>query len=242
MTHRILILAFVLAGASSAGAQGPITAAKRAARNAATATNQHIAQETGQQVPQQPAPAAASQKTAAQKPAVRTPAAPQAAAQQPATQPPAPNAAAQQSSRATTAQDSTGAAAVQQGAAVDSAVVAAADSAAGGKPLIMRESFAYSPEGRRDPFVSLMKSRDLRPTLSDLRLTGVLFDMSGRRPIAVLRDSVAGVQWRVTTGMSLGRMRIAAIRPKTVVFTIEEFGFSRQDSLVLGDTTRVRSK
>jgi len=33
-----------------------------------------------------------------------------------------------------------------------------------------------------------------------------------------------------------------AIRLKTVVFTIDEFGTTRQDSLVLGDSTKVRGK
>jgi len=108
--------------------------------------------------------------------------------------------------------------------------------------LVMREQFAYDRDGRRDPFVSLMTTTDLRPTLSDLRLTSVLYDQSGRRPVAIMRDSIAGVQWRVTTGMTLGRMRVSSIRPRVVVFTIEEFGFSRQDSLMLRDTTRVRSK
>lgn len=108
--------------------------------------------------------------------------------------------------------------------------------------LVMREQFAYARDGRRDPFVSLMTTTDLRPTLSDLRLTSVLYDQSGRRPVAIMRDSIAGVQWRVTTGMTLGRMRVSSIRPRVVVFTIEEFGFSRQDSLMLRDTTRVRSK
>jgi hypothetical protein len=103
----------------------------------------------------------------------------------------------------------------------------------------MRETFAYSRDARRDPFVSLMTTSDLRPTMSDLRLTGILYDLSGRRPVAILRD-LAGGQWRVTTGMTLGRMRVAQIKPKTVIFTIEEFGFSRNDSLLLGDTTRVR--
>ena len=106
---------------------------------------------------------------------------------------------------------------------------------------VMRESFDYSRDTRRDPFVSLMTTSDLRPTLSDLRLTGILYDLSGRRPVAILRD-VAGGQWRVTTGMTLGRMRVAQIKPKTIIFTIEEFGFNRQDSLVLGDTTRVRHR
>jgi len=105
----------------------------------------------------------------------------------------------------------------------------------------MRETFDYARDTRRDPFVSLMTTSDLRPTLTDLRLTGILYDLSGRRPVAILRD-IAGGQWRVTTGMTLGRMRVAQIKPKTIIFTIEEFGFNRQDSLVLGDTTRVRRR
>jgi len=106
---------------------------------------------------------------------------------------------------------------------------------------VMRESFDYTRDTRRDPFVSLMTTSDLRPTLTDLRLTGILYDLSGRRPVAILRD-IAGGQWRVTTGMTLGRMRVAQIKPKTIIFTIEEFGFNRQDSLILGDTTRVRHR
>jgi hypothetical protein len=106
---------------------------------------------------------------------------------------------------------------------------------------VMRESFDYTRDTRRDPFVSLMTSSDLRPTLTDLRLTGILYDLSGRRPVAILRD-IAGGQWRVTNGMTLGRMRVAQIKPKTIIFTIEEFGFNRQDSLILGDTTRVRHR
>jgi hypothetical protein len=109
------------------------------------------------------------------------------------------------------------------------------------EPTVMRESFDYARDTRRDPFVSLMTTSDLRPTLTDLRLTGILYDLSGRRPVAILRD-IAGGQWRVTTGMTLGRMRVAQIKPKTIIFTIEEFGFNRQDSLILGDTTRVRPR
>jgi hypothetical protein len=109
------------------------------------------------------------------------------------------------------------------------------------EPTVMRETFDYARDTRRDPFVSLMTTSDLRPTLTDLRLTGILYDLSGRRPVAILRD-IAGGQWRVTTGMTLGRMRVAQIKPKTIIFTIEEFGFNRQDSLILGDTTRVRPR
>jgi hypothetical protein len=127
---------------------------------------------------------------------------------------------------------------VQQGTAKPATTVAASNNV---DSPVMRETFDYTRDTRRDPFVSLMTTSDLRPTLSDLHLTGILYDLSGRRPVAILRD-VAGGQWRVTTGMTLGRMRVAQIKPKTIIFTIEEFGFNRQDSLILGDTTRVRHR
>jgi hypothetical protein len=108
---------------------------------------------------------------------------------------------------------------------------------------IMREEYAYSRDGRRDPFYSLLATSELRPTIGDLRLTGILFDRSGKRSVATLRDvSANNVQYRVFVGSTLGRMRVAAIRMKAVIFTIDEFGTSRQDSLFLGDSTRMRAK
>jgi hypothetical protein len=106
--------------------------------------------------------------------------------------------------------------------------------------LIQREVFTYESEGRRDPFVSLMRTTDLRPALQDLRLTGIIFDHTGQRPVAIMRETSTNEQYRVTTGMTLGRMRVAEIRPKKVIFIIEEFGFSRRDSLVLADPTTKR--
>jgi hypothetical protein len=105
---------------------------------------------------------------------------------------------------------------------------------------IMREVFQYNIQGRRDPFFSLMSTGDLRPMLSDLRLTTILYDLSGRRPVAVMNDVSTGQQHRVTTGMMLGRMRVTRITPRKVYFAIEEFGFSRADSLVLADKPQTR--
>jgi hypothetical protein len=107
--------------------------------------------------------------------------------------------------------------------------------------VIMREQYSYAREGRRDPFFSLMSTNELRPTMSDLRLTGILFDPRGHS-VATLRDIGTNAQYRVATGSVLGRMRVSSIRLKTVVFTIDEFGMNRQDSLVLGDSTKVRAK
>ena len=58
--------------------------------------------------------------------------------------------------------------------------------------------------------------------------------------LSSLRDLFTNAQYRVTTGATLGRMRISAIKLMSVVFTIDEFGTTRQDSLVLRDTTKVR--
>jgi hypothetical protein len=106
--------------------------------------------------------------------------------------------------------------------------------------VIMRESFDYGADGRRDPFVSLLTTNELRPTMSDLRLTGILFDHTGQHSVATLRDLTNNAQYRVTTGSTLGRMRVSAIKTTTVVFTIDEFGTSRRDSLTLRDTTKAR--
>jgi hypothetical protein len=107
-------------------------------------------------------------------------------------------------------------------------------------PVILREVFAYEAEGRRDPFVTLLTSDELRPTVADLRLVGVLLDPV--RPIAVMREVGTNTQYRVTTGMKIGRMTVTMIKRRSVIFTIEEFGLNRMDSVVLGDTTKVRAK
>jgi hypothetical protein len=108
--------------------------------------------------------------------------------------------------------------------------------------IIMREQFDYARDGRRDPFYSLISTSELRPTMSDLRLTGILFDQGGGHSVATLRDVTTDQQYRVSTGSQLGRMRVSSIRLKSIVFTIDEFGATRQDSLILGDTTQVRKR
>lgn len=109
-------------------------------------------------------------------------------------------------------------------------------------PVIMREVFTYIPNGRRDPFFPLLNTSELRPALSDLTLAGILQDNSGKgRSVAILKDAQSN-QYRVRVGSTLGRMQVAAIHRNSVVFTIEEFGASRQDSLVLSDSTTARSK
>jgi hypothetical protein len=113
---------------------------------------------------------------------------------------------------------------------------------AGSEVLITRETYSYAGTGKRDPFVSLMNTEELRPLLTDLKLVAVALDPTGRNSVAVLRDVSTKEQYRVKVGQEIGRMRVAAIHEKDVVFGIEEFGYSRQESLAMSDSTKVRTQ
>ena len=108
--------------------------------------------------------------------------------------------------------------------------------------LIEREVFQYDGDGRRDPFISLLTTSDLRPLLTDLKLVAVAYDPRGQNSVAVLRDVTSKTQYRVKVGQTLGRMRVAAIQEKAVIFTIEEFGYSRQELLPIQppDSSKMR--
>ena len=105
---------------------------------------------------------------------------------------------------------------------------------------VSREMYGYDAVGSRDPFYSLILTDDLRPLLGDLKLVGILYQNSGRA-VAVMRDVQTNAQYRVANGGTLGRMRVTQIRPRAVLFSIDEFGLSRQDSLVWSDSTKVRN-
>ena len=213
---RRLIGAVAVCALVAQSASAQYTQAKRAAQNAAAATNTHIANEqrtdgVGEQQPRTPAP----QRLAT--------AAGTANAGTPAT---APTTLAARSAPTRRPQDALN-------------IHAAADTTF--PPVeIMREVYRYSRDGRRDPFLSLLTTSELRPTMSDLRLTTIIYDAAGRHSLAVLRDVSTGEQYRVAPGATLGRMQVAVIRTKVIVFTIDEFGTNRQDSLVLTDPTKVR--
>ena len=213
MTRFIIFVAAISVAARSAHAQGPMSAAKSAAQKAANAASAHVEAEQRPDV----------QSVTSPRPAAR--------AARPATRP------AMRTAVRTAMRPRQAPAVEHAGQHLD---VAASDTGSS-TTVIMREQYAYARDGRRDPFFSLMGTDELRPTMSDLRLTGILFDPAGHS-VATLRDLGTNQQYRVTTGSVLGRLRVSSIRLKTIVFTIDEFGTNRQDSLVLGDSTKVRAK
>lgn len=95
-----------------------------------------------------------------------------------------------------------------------------------------REVFTYVPR-EIDPFSSPMESGAIRPLVADLKVVGIIFDPTGRNSVAVMRDVSTQQQYRAKPGQRLGRARVSQIRPQEVVLTIEEYGFSRQETLKL---------
>lgn len=119
-----------------------------------------------------------------------------------------------------------------QAGAVAGQVAGGEAAAATAQAELVRETYAYRGSGR-DPFVSLLRSGDVRPLLEDLRVTSITYNP--RYPgssVAVMRE-FAGKRYTVRVGDELGRLRIAEIRPYEVVVNVEEFGVERQTVLRL---------
>lgn len=108
----------------------------------------------------------------------------------------------------------------------------------GSTVTVMREAFSYVRGNRRDPFVSLMASGELRPIFTDLVLTGVIYDEDGmgRASIAMLVDNSTGQSYSVRIGQTLGRMRVAKIGRESITFDIDEFGLRRSETLDIEKT------
>ena len=189
-----------------------------------------------------PAPAQTTAKPAATKPAAAKPAATKPAAAKPAAAKPDSLPSTRAAAPARSAQSTTRPAA--PAGRPDSAANSVSISERGtrGEVTFAREVFTYDRSGRRDPFLSLLASGDLRPMLNDLKLVAVAYDPTGRNSVAILRDVSSKDQYRVKLGQTLGRMRVAQIQPKSVTFTIEEFGYSRQEQVSLGDSTTARTQ
>jgi hypothetical protein len=98
---------------------------------------------------------------------------------------------------------------------------------------VMRETFAYTG-GTRDPFNSLINLADAGPEIGDLELVGVYQNLqSPSSSIVVLREKVSAKRHKLRVGDQVGRARLMLIRPRDAVFTIQDFGYERQETLSL---------
>ncbi len=98
---------------------------------------------------------------------------------------------------------------------------------------VMRETFAYTG-GARDPFNSLINMASAGPEIGDLELVGVYQDLrSPSNSVVVLREKVSLKRHKLRVGDQAGRARLVQIRPRDAVFTIQDFGYERQETLSL---------
>jgi hypothetical protein len=120
----------------------------------------------------------------------------------------------------------------QASLAADSALWA--DSVRKAKEIEMsRETFAYGGSAR-DPFNSLFNMAKNGPELADLQLVGIYQNLrSPAASVAVFREKTGGKRHKLRAGDQVGRSRLVQIRDRDVVFTIEDFGFERQETLSL---------
>jgi hypothetical protein len=98
---------------------------------------------------------------------------------------------------------------------------------------VVRETFTYAG-GARDPFASLITEDKVGPEFNDLLLVGVYLDLRrASNSVAVLRDKTNQKRYKLRVGDRLGRLKVAQIRQTDVVFTVEDIGFERQETLSL---------
>lgn len=102
---------------------------------------------------------------------------------------------------------------------------------------VLRETFTYAGASR-DPFTSVLSSGETGPDVGDMVLVAVLQDVrSARNSVAVLREKQGTRRWRVKIGDRVGTATVSMITQRDVTFTIQDFGFERQETLSLRKTT-----
>ena len=130
----------------------------------------------------------------------------------------------------------------QQAGADSARAASVSERGARGQVALMREVFTYSARGRRDPMVSLVTSDEIRPLLTEVEVIAIVYTGSSATSLATLRHLTDKKKiYRVKVGDVLGRMRIAGIERSEVVFTLDEFGFSRTERLPVKPDTTART-
>lgn len=103
-----------------------------------------------------------------------------------------------------------------------------------GEPKLVfeREVFRYPGENRRDPFRPLTRQEDLGPVFNDLTLRMIIYSPDPKQSVAVVADA-AKKSYRLRRGESLGNAQVVEIGPAHVVFSVDDFGVRRQETIDL---------
>lgn len=104
---------------------------------------------------------------------------------------------------------------------------------------VLRESFSYSGSSR-DPFTSVVSQGNAGPDVGSMILVAVLADSrSARSSVAVLREKQGTRRWRVKVGDHVGTATVTLITQRDVTFSVQDFGFERQETLSLRNKPEV---
>ena len=102
---------------------------------------------------------------------------------------------------------------------------------------VLRETFSYAGASR-DPFQSVLRTENTGPDVGDLVLVSILSDSrSARNSVAVLREKAGTRRFRVKVGDKIGNATVTLITQRDVNFSIQDFGFERQETLSLRKTS-----
>ncbi len=104
-------------------------------------------------------------------------------------------------------------------------------------PLLEREVYSYTGQGRRDPFRELEAGAELGPRFEDLELSGVIYSPDAGS-LVVLVDRSTQRRYRVWEGDVVGGAQLLAVTPDQAVFMVTVFGVSRQETLRLKNSDK----
>ncbi len=95
-----------------------------------------------------------------------------------------------------------------------------------------REVYHYQGGGRRDPFKSLASDDAMGPLFDELKLRMIIFVEKPGQSVALVMDG-AKKSYRLRKGDVVGNATVLDITPEHVVFSVEDFGNRRQETLEL---------
>lgn len=99
------------------------------------------------------------------------------------------------------------------------------------KLIFEREIFTYPAENRRDPFKPIGQDV-IGPLFEDLSLRMIIFSEVPNQSVVVVADR-AKKTYRLRRGETIGNAMVTQITSTRVVFTVDDYGNRRQETLDL---------
>lgn len=99
--------------------------------------------------------------------------------------------------------------------------------------------FIYSSFGKRDPFLPIDLPEIDGISMDELRLVAIIWD--SKEPMAILQDVRSeDVSYNLQEGDRVINGTLSKILPNEVIFTLTEFGVTRNFSMILPHLTEAR--